>query len=38
MTSGLTVETMFLLPDCDAHVPAEGTGGRNFGVVLTRNS
>ncbi len=26
-------KTMFFLPDCDAHIPAGGTGGRNFGVI-----
>lgn len=26
-------KTMFFLPDCQVHVPAGGTGGRNFGVL-----
>jgi hypothetical protein len=25
--------TMFFLPDCDAHIPVGGTGGRNFSVL-----
>jgi Flp pilus assembly protein TadG len=26
-------KSMFFLPDCDAHIPAGGTGGKNFGVL-----
>ena len=26
-------KTMYFLPDCEAHIPAGGTGGRNFGVL-----
>ena len=26
-------KSMFFSPDCDAHIPTGGTGGRNFGVL-----